>query len=221
VLGLAFLRWDELIGSVVPDASLLVTSLVQGLATGILVANVVLAFARPEGELLHDMVTGTRVAWLDAAVAPEAVGGRWRWAYAIAGIATGAAAVVGWTAASAAGGIKGLTAASERAVPQRIEDAIAKGAGVRSEVSLNTRTGPLASDPSKIVRALDITIWIPWSAYDEPTIAKVTEIIKANVNVTPGYFVTGELRVASSIGTRRYVELASRDSKTYKLNMPQ
>ncbi len=223
VLGLAFLRWDELIGSVVPDASLLVTSLVQGLAIGILVANIVLAFVRPEGELLHDMVTGTRVAWLDATVAPapEAVGGRWRWAYALAGIAIGAAAVVGWTAASSAGGIKGLTAASERAVPQRIEDAIAKGAGIRSEVSLNTRTGPLASDPSKIVRALDIKIWIPWSAYDEPTIAKVTEIIKANVNVTPGYFVTGELRVASSIGTRRYVELASSDSKTYKLNMPQ
>jgi hypothetical protein len=71
------------------------------------------------------------------------------------------------------------------------------------------------------VRALDIKIWIPWSTYDESTVQKVTEIIKANVNVTPGYFVTDELRVASSIGTRRYIELASSDSKTYKLNMPQ
>jgi hypothetical protein len=68
------------------------------------------------------MVTGTRVAWLDATVAPAsaAAGGRWRWAYALAGIAASAVAVVGWTAASSAGGIKSLTAASERAVPQRI-----------------------------------------------------------------------------------------------------
>ncbi len=204
VVAILYVEWQDLLFTVYPSAPLFIGSLASTIPVAFVLYNIWLAIWGPERRMLQDTLTSTEVKRVTAATtsyaATSATGQRqitWPRPVLCAVLVVTVSSLSLWF-------FQGPIGAGEE---RNIEIAIADEVGVRSRVDVTTIAKWGDSQFSinnwrgtSEFRHLAVSVWLPRTAWNDPTVQKTVETVVRTLTVEPGYFDSGALTIFTHIG---------------------
>jgi uncharacterized RDD family membrane protein YckC len=206
--------WDDLLSSdSFSTVSFLAFTGLVAVRGSIILYNAFLAVRHPEGLMLQDGLTYTRVvsSSLASAKPAETLPQRPHVEWPRQGIWLPAILVaIGWAAGifflGRLGGVEGPVAAA-----RDINKALRYELGIRSRVEIGTN---IVYRGAERERNLGVSVWLPAVAWNEATARRTVEIVATHIQVKPGYYDRGSIQVGTGFG---FVKL----SRSFEINLPK